>query len=728
MTGPLDRLGVDLERPTPGLVNKITNPTGAGGSVVGWLTPVAGSTLTATATTGGTNDHGIAGDKLIYTAITGANYFYSLPFLVTPGQYIGARWKARYVEGTNYYTQRIEFLQADKTTWVNQTRRTAARTASAVFSVAGPQLIPAGAVYARIRFDFYSLGGGNPFAGDDLIFQDVQVVTASTAAAMGTRRFNIITNGGAEDSTAATPAVSACTVSRQTATPRYETAYWRLQASSAAASCYIQSALPAALAAVPSGGGTVVAAASVRPVGATARNFRFELTVSNGSITSVLTSSTFTEVVGSYVDASYVFTIASNIVSLVSARVVMLGAPTLVVGEQHCVDGWQFMWGETTPGVIFHHATPDVDNFTYEFDYNSDASYSSPGGALEHAFTGTVAASPTFWEDVTGSHAEVKIVRRPLDAGTLATVLKPDQLPSGLDPEMVPGAGYRVRLDTDPLITSVITSRAPRDSTRVIPPITVAGADTARVLVSTPKADGVADLADLAWILEDIGVPWLINGSSAAVATPTPIATHANAKAIDQIAMTRDYRHAYAWVSREGVIVVNDAAHLDLTEHALIDEDDYSYIEQGYDVDSCINLVTVKGISTSAGVTTVTTYGPFNDPVSIDKWGEHPATLTLLNITSSLTAQAYAEILMTANGDPPYQVVAVTIPIKRDAQDPIALLDLYDLARVQHADTSTDQVLHVTEIVHEITPRKWLMKLRFTTPGIAALPQVIPDP
>ena len=43
-------------------------------------------------------------------------------------------------------------------------------------------------------------------------------------------------------------------------------------------------------------------------------------------------------------------------------------------------------------------------------------------------------------------------------------------------------------------------------------------------------------------------------------------------------------------------------------------------------------------------------------------------------------------------------------------------LDLYDLVRVQHAATGTNQLLRVVQVVHEITPRKWLARFRFAVP------------
>lgn len=748
MSAPLTRLAVDLELPTPGLVNKLTNPTGAGGSVAGWVTPVSGSTLKATNTTTGPDDHGIAGDKLIYSVggtSSVANYFYSLPFLVTPGEYIAARWKARYLDGTYYYSQNIEFLQADKTTSAGSTYETGRRQATGtLWSVNGPQLIPTGAVYARIRFNIHAsdTGTSNPPAGSDLILQDVQVVTAATAAAIGSRRVNMITNGGAEDASAVGgPGSVSASITRQTTIPRYGVARWRISASSSTAN---QCGIRANMDRFGSGGapvgptGKVTVAASVRPEGATVRNFRLDLTYVQAGSTFTVSSPTFAETAGSYVDVSHTFTVPTN-AGVTWTQVTILGAPTTTSGEQHAVDSWQMLLGETSVGVIFDHLTPDLDGITYEYAYSLAVApqlNTNAYGAIEHAFTGTVEPSPTYWEPVTPAHAEIKIVRRPLDASTLATVLKPEQLPPGTDAKVKSGSGYRVRLGTEPLIVTTITGREPRDVKGGIPPAAVAAADAGRVLVTAPKALGVDGLSGLAWVLEDTGVAWRINGSSAQVATPATVATNNNAKAIDQVAMTRDHRMpAYAWVSRDGVVVVDDAAHLDPTERATITEADYSYFEQGYDVTSCINLVTVKVLSsTTDGVTgvtttTTTTYGPFKDVASIEEWGEHPCTLTIQqNTPSMVSAQNLAQTLMTANAQPPYQVLAVTVPITRDTQDPIALLDLYDLARVQHAASGTDQVLRVAEVVHEITASKWIVRLRFVAPGLAAIPQVIPEP
>lgn len=343
-----------------------------------------------------------------------------------------------------------------------------------------------------------------------------------------------------------------------------------------------------------------------------------------------------------------------------------------------------------------------------------------------------VYASGSWHDDILGAHTSVKITRRPMDLSSVSASVAIDQLPSGRDPQLTPGSPYRVLLGSDQVIGCTLTERVPEESNRPIPLTMLEGADAARDLalrkeyrVSPNIGFGPPSLAPLWEAFSDSDIPWLINGSSAAgTGLDSEGEINENMTAIDQIVLARDLNApAYAWLDREGVGKVSDLAHLSTTPVLILDEDDYSQLVTGFNMDACFNILTVARISGEE-------LGTFTDDASVEQWGERPVTLKTLHLMSEPDPfpAAFAEYFLGLNSDPVFQVLSVQIPLHKINNSAVALLDLYDLVTVQNTARGIDEDLRVTFIEHEITPYTWMLTLGFSVDGIAAIPQVLPEP
>jgi len=346
------------------------------------------------------------------------------------------------------------------------------------------------------------------------------------------------------------------------------------------------------------------------------------------------------------------------------------------------------------------------------------------------------APDPTLWTDTFGAAASITVARRPLDLGTMTITVRHTR---GDTRAQLLKAGRRIRLALDTgaiLSTGTIahidttyprrpTGRAPHTIT------TLTVADPATILASRKQSRAVATIDQLRVILENCGIPWRVNGSTTQTSAPTTLGAD-TATVIDQIAITRDSNLGYAWVSRDGILNVNDPAHMSTTAVRTLTEADYSGIEIGWTTDGCITAVTIACLTpvtdpqTNETTLEVVNYGPYLNPAGIDAWGYHPATYTL-NIAPE-AVQSWAEELLAANSAPHLIARNITIPIRHRGDLPNATLDLYDLVRVTNTDADLDVTLRITSIDHNITPNRWTITLGFDVDGYAAPPQRVPLP
>lgn len=171
----LDVLRLEVEDDPTGLVNLVQNPNGELGGW-GWVTPVAGSRMYA------------VGTDLVYDAGSGGSpveaRFHTEAMKVTAGEYVAARWVNALGSATPIY-HRVSFEWLDSAgTVIDSSPQSGYHTnanSGEEFGY-GPEIVPASAVAALLRFDLYaSTSGGNPPGHVQMIFNGVTVAAAQTA-------------------------------------------------------------------------------------------------------------------------------------------------------------------------------------------------------------------------------------------------------------------------------------------------------------------------------------------------------------------------------------------------------------------------------------------------------------------------------------------------------------------------------------------------------------------
>lgn len=373
---------------------------------------------------------------------------------------------------------------------------------------------------------------------------------------------------------------------------------------------------------------------------------------------------------------------------------------------------------------------------------------------FQQLFLGTAAelASPDLkiddgWVDVLGPTHEIAVERSELNLGTLTATILDSSLDPSQDDLIRKGKAVRLVADlpssSDPEPLFVGTVRGAKVTYDLTEPdaskrarIQLLATDQAQPLANTTRSEGVAQIDELPYVLEGCGVAWNVNGNAGQIlATPAVASRNDSAKAIDQVAITRDSALGYAWFDRRGAVEVWDAA--DLTAEfgdpvVAIDEDVYNPdVVIDFDTERCINIVNVKYLrhDPATGESAEVAYGPYVDELSRSLWGDHSADYTVHGLVEDATSlEAYAAAILAANATPQRRILECTLPFNTvDEVEENGLRDLYDLVALSNSTVAVSHESRVTKITHRITPGKWLMTLGFTVDGGVAQPQVTPD-
>ncbi|HTW15130.1 MAG TPA: hypothetical protein VMF51_08370 [Nocardioides sp.] len=354
-------------------------------------------------------------------------------------------------------------------------------------------------------------------------------------------------------------------------------------------------------------------------------------------------------------------------------------------------------------------------------------------------------AAAAYFTNILGPTHEITIDRAELNVGVLnATILDASLAP---DQNTLLRPGRKVRLmvlpdglDWRPLFVGT-TTKARADyslngSGEHRARITVEAVDAVSTLANVTRPSGVATIAELPDILEGCGVPWSVNGSGNQVPAATVVATNENAKALDQVAITRDTALGYAWVDSRGVLAVWDRASLPTAVAATLTEDTYlADAGSSFDSEQCINEVRVKFLRKNAATldTVEVPYGPYRDDNSIRQWGIRSKEFTIQGAVDNPAAiAAYAQAILDANATPRIRVSSITLPITQVSHlvPGRALLDLYD--RVQVTQNTIVDDTRITGVKHTISAGptsaecKWRVTLAFAAEGGVAQPQQAP--
>lgn len=540
-----DLLSLEIEQNTVGTINLVQNPSGGTGAW-GWVTPVTGSTLE-----GGT-------EGLLYRAKGGtANYLYTEPLPVTPGQYIYASWLMTY--SAIYYRAKIEFLDSGLSV-VSSSRQTAYATSPSPAKRRGllyAEVIPAGAAYARLRFDQYSnTSGGNPGDGWALLFQDVTVATAASAASLSPyTRINLLPNPSFETNTTGWLAQSGSpTLARVTSQAQTGSASLRLTAGTAGNKYAITTD--------GTGGFPVVAgkqyvASIYSKANTTARSFGIGISWFNAAGTKISDTAGFS-VTNNNSTWTRTFTTAQTAPALAVTGSLFIFVNSMAVSEQHFFDA-AMIEEASSVAAYFDGSTAAAGSIAYGWsgDANASSSYALDGSLL-------ALLDPVQYENILGPTHQIDIVRDELDVGTLTVEILDVDLDPAVADTVRPGRRVRVMAyqngysDRQPLFVGKITNgkvnyhldRTDSKASRV----TLTAVDNVAVLSGTGRQWGVDTIADLPYVLEGVGVPWVCDGYSGQISSPTVVNKNENASALDQVAITRDSKHGYAWVDHHGTL------------------------------------------------------------------------------------------------------------------------------------------------------------------------------
>ena len=357
-------------------------------------------------------------------------------------------------------------------------------------------------------------------------------------------------------------------------------------------------------------------------------------------------------------------------------------------------------------------------------------------GATAAAMTSLPFTEATYWVNVMGPTHEIKINREELNVGMLSATILDATLDPAVGNTIRPGLKCRLRINglnevifTGKIVNAVVTYDLKQPASRQAR-ISLTAADPIRQLANNKRSVGVATIADLPFVLEGCGVPWSVNSNGDQVITAVQVSSNDSASAIDQVAITRDSVRGYAWMSRNGALIANDAAKMPTT-NTLLDEHAYSDIEVDFNTDECINSVAVKFLryDSASGGTAEINYGPYNDDISINQWGAHTKTFTIQALTEvPANIAAFAAAILASNATPVIRVRSMLVPINSDLDLGRATLDLYSLVTASNTGKGLSETNRISSVVHTITPKGWLVEFGFTVAGSVAAPQITPSP
>ena len=371
-----------------------------------------------------------------------------------------------------------------------------------------------------------------------------------------------------------------------------------------------------------------------------------------------------------------------------------------------------------------------------------DAESDLPGFALPFV-------EPITWTNVIGDSNAIQVDRDELNVGTLSATVISTALDPATSDLIRPNRRIRLTAKTgvdssgadiwEPIFTGVareasvsynfVKTPAAKQAT-----ITISATDDLDALARVARASTVATIPELPYVLEGAGVPWNCNGNGNQVATATVVAYNEDDSAVDQVAITRDTAHGWAWLDRFGVLQVWGPGHISHDVRATLDETVYaSDVTIDFDTNNCINEVTVTALlyNPATSATGEQDYGPFRNEDSIKQWGEHPVTYTVAGITSKADAQAFATPILTQNAVPVRIITTANVPL-HDGNLDLATIDLYDLLTCVNTKAGINGSHRATSVSHAITAStgaardSWIMTIGFAADGAQAVAQSVP--
>lgn len=424
-----------------------------------------------------------------------------------------------------------------------------------------------------------------------------------------------------------------------------------------------------------------------------------------------------------------------------------LRVPLAAAGEVHFIDGVLFEQSDWLR-AYFDGATggtPDswtaVSARTWSGTAHASTSTQTDTTTLPYftaASSNLSYIEPVPYLNILGVAHSSRVSRSELNAGTLAATILSRSLDPSQAPILRPGRRARLTALVDGTWETVIGGKLlEADVTYAVKDpgipadrqarISIVLVDPNQQVANAGRPEGVATIDELPYVLEGVGVPWNVNGSGNQVTTATVTTYNENAKALDQVALTRDTTLGYAWMSRVGVLNAWDRDQIPTGSPVVLDEDDYSDIDLSFSTKDVINEVqiTVQSVGTD-GSTTETIYGPYTDDESIETWGRYRKDFTVTGLDSA-AVDAHAAAILAAAATPRIRVNSITVPLNTlERMEARATLDLYDEVRVLVSSLGVDDLLRITSLDHNIETEKWMLTIGFSDEGGVAVPTIQP--
>lgn len=359
-------------------------------------------------------------------------------------------------------------------------------------------------------------------------------------------------------------------------------------------------------------------------------------------------------------------------------------------------------------------------------------------GTLAQVGTSLAYGDYGVWTNIINDSTFISMDRQGMDTGLMSTSIHNAVYDPTISDTLRPGRPIRVRTVVGTVWENLYEGAIDYANVDYVNDglITITASDANAELANRAEYRGVEAVSSLPFILEGAGVPWNVNGTGNQVASATVVSYNDNASILDQVAVTRDTKSAYAWVDRYNVLNVFEKAYLPTSPviefrddpPTLAVQNSYSTIEAGLDTRSIINSVTVTWLRKVGTESEEIVYGPYKDQNSINTWGTYSANYTIHGATENATSVAnFAQAILTANATPTTKVNALTFPI-RDTRDlPHSIVDLYDRVAVTYKD-KVGVRQRVSGIKHDIQPGRWIISLDFESEGTVATPTFVPSP
>lgn len=230
-------------------------------------------------------------------------------------------------------------------------------------------------------------------------------------------------------------------------------------------------------------------------------------------------------------------------------------------------------------------------------------------------------------------------------------------------------------------------------------------------------------------VLAPTGLPYVVEDPApATVAGPLPT----DAKdVLGQLRLIRDTGHAYMFVSRDGelVAVADSARPRVITAPDWIATDElategihYTELDPAFDTDRVVNALTITQLDGDTNPETVWT-----DEDSRDDWGTNAQGITV----NDGIPETHADLYLASRAVPALVPESISFVVQRRLEQalvptPVAGnvaaaigLELYDVVRVERTGLPTVDLL-ATELVHNITPAAWTMRVGLRVPEVLA--------